>query len=346
MTVEFWRFGGTPVPAGDVGTVAKRLEDLGWDGLVVGEDAGVLSEPYVFLAAAAAATTKLKLGTGVSVPLRDPLQAANAVVTLQTVSHGRFLPSFGRGDGGLAILGRRPITVSGFIRYVERVKAYLAHEQVEVDGFVSSMERLYSADPSVDAARPRIDVSATGPRMIAFGATVADGVTFAVGADVERIRQCVAQAREAREAGGLDPDSVRLSAYVPAAVAVDGDRAAARDTIRGGVLRHARFSAFEGTPLDGVSKDDQATVLRAFEATRDHGISAPKPADFSVATVIDDDFLDRFAVVGPPKECAERFQEIIDLGIQRLVVLTRVPTTDPGEQNAARIAQEVLPLLR
>ncbi len=346
MGVEFWRFGGTPAPAGEVGRIAQWLEGLGWDGLVVGEDAGVIAEPYTYLAAVAAATSRLQIGTGVSVPLRDPLQAASAVATLQTISGGRFLPSFGRGDGGLAILGRRPVTVEGFMQYVERVRAYLEHKPVEVDGFTSSMERLFTTDPSIGAARPRIDVSATGPRMIAFGATVADGVTFAVGADLGRLRECVQQARSARQAAGLDVASLRLSAYIPAAVVVGGDRQAARDVIRGGVLRHARFSAFEGKALEGVAADDQATVLRAFEATRDHSISAPKPADFSVATVIDDEFLERFAVVGSPQECADRFGEIIETGVERLVLLTRVPGVDVQEDNAARIAQEVLPLVR
>ena len=139
---------------------------------------------------------------------------------------------------------------------------------------------------------------------------------------------------------------MRLSAYVPAAVVANGDRQAARNVIRGAVLRHARFSAFEGKALEGVAAKDQATVLRAFEATRDHSISAPKPADFSVASVIDDEFLERFAVVGSAEECAERFRQILETGIERLVVLTRVPGVDMQEENAARIAQEVLPLVR
>jgi 5,10-methylenetetrahydromethanopterin reductase len=345
MPTEFWRFGGTPVPAGDVGRIAQRLEADGWNGMSVGEDAAVIAEPYVFLAAAAMATTRLQLGTGVSVPLRAPIQAASAISTLQALSGGRFIPSFGRGDGGLAILGRRPVTVIEFMEYVSRVQSYLRHEQVEIDEFGSSMQRLYNTDPSIDAVTTQVDVSATGPKMISWAATHVDGITFAVGANVERLTTCVAQARHARRDAGLDPGGLRLSAYIPAAVVVGSDRAAARDVIRGGVLRHARFSAFEGTPLTDVDSSDQATVVRAFEATRDHGLGAPKPADFSVATVIDDEFLERFAVVGEPKECADRFSEIIELGIDRLVLLTRVPVTDPNEENSARLAQEVFPLL-
>jgi 5,10-methylenetetrahydromethanopterin reductase len=89
--VEFWRFGGTPQPATQMGRIARRFEELGWDGMVVGEDHGVLPDPYVTLSLAAATTTRLKLGTGVSVPIRHPFLAANAIATLHAVSGGRTL---------------------------------------------------------------------------------------------------------------------------------------------------------------------------------------------------------------------------------------------------------------
>ena len=222
--MEFWRFGGTPQPAAEVGRIAKRLEDLGWDGLVVGEDAGVIAEPYVYLSAAAACTSRLRLGTGVSVPLRHPIQAASAAAALQAISAGRFRPSYGRGDGGLAILGRPPLNVAQFFDYVRQVKAYLEHDVVQADGFDNSLERLFTTDPSIGAARTPIDISATGPRMIAQAAQFADGVTFAVGADITRLRQCVTWANEACDAAGRDRTSFTLSAYVPVAVAVNGDQ--------------------------------------------------------------------------------------------------------------------------
>jgi 5,10-methylenetetrahydromethanopterin reductase len=346
MTVEFWRFGATPAPAPEIGRLAARFEELGWDGLVVGEDEGVLAESYVVLATAAAATQRLKLGTGVAVPIRDPMLAANAVATLHAVSGGRFLISLGRGDGALAQLGRGPIKVDEFETYLDRVQRYLRRESFDLDGFTASMARIFSVDPGLDLPKPPVDVSATGPRMIKLAARLAEGITFAVGANVERLRECVAAARAARVELGLDPDTFRLGAYIPAAVAPNGDLDVARDIIRGGVLRHARFSVLHGKPLDTAPEEDRATLARAFEATRDHGRHVPKVADFSAKEIIDDEYLDRFAVVGPPEQCAERFQEIIDTGVDRIVVLVRVPGTDPQEENAARLAQEVFPLLR
>ena len=55
-------------------------------------------DPFVSLTAAAIATTKLKVGTGVClVQQRDPIQTAKLVASVDQVSNGRFL--FGVGGG-------------------------------------------------------------------------------------------------------------------------------------------------------------------------------------------------------------------------------------------------------
>jgi 5,10-methylenetetrahydromethanopterin reductase len=86
MTTEFWRMGGTPLPCTDIGRLARDMEEGGWDGLAVGEAHGLLPDPYVALALAASATTRLRVGTAVAVPLRHPLLAAGAMTTVQGVA--------------------------------------------------------------------------------------------------------------------------------------------------------------------------------------------------------------------------------------------------------------------
>jgi 5,10-methylenetetrahydromethanopterin reductase len=136
---------------------------------------------------------------------------------------------------------------------------------------------------------------------------------------------------------------LQIGCHIPAAVATDGvDRAQAREIVREAVLRHTRFSAFDGTVMAGVSDHDRDAVLRSFEVTRVHGRHIPKKADFSLASVLPDEFVDRFAIIGDPQECADRFREVMELGVDRIAVLTRVPTTDREEANAAHLADTVL----
>ncbi len=72
----------TPAPGG--GELAKRYYDV--------------MDPFVTLAAAAAATKRLKLGTGICLVIqRDTIQTAKLVASIDQVSGGRFL--FGIGGG-------------------------------------------------------------------------------------------------------------------------------------------------------------------------------------------------------------------------------------------------------
>src|SRR5207244_13324169 len=95
--------GATPVPCADMGRFAREFEASGWDGLAVGEAHGLLPDPYVVLGVAAAATTTLKVGSAVAVPLRHPLLAASAMASVQAISNGRARFGLGRGDGAVKV---------------------------------------------------------------------------------------------------------------------------------------------------------------------------------------------------------------------------------------------------
>src|ERR671931_1909583 len=129
--------GATPVPATEIGRLARAFEASGWDGLALGEAHGLLPDPYVVLGVAAAATTTLKVGTSVAVPLRHPLLAADAMATVHALAGGRASFSIGRGDGAMKVLRRRAMRVAEFAQYVEHVQSYLRRDAVEVDGVTS-----------------------------------------------------------------------------------------------------------------------------------------------------------------------------------------------------------------
>ncbi len=356
MTVEFWRMGASPVPVSETGRLAREFETAGWDGLAVGEAHGILPDPYAALAAAAACTSRLRLGTAVAVPLRTPFLAASAMATIHAMSGGRARFCLARGDGAMKVLGREPIPVHAFIDYLEQLQGFLRGEEVEVDGVATSLARMPVIDNSYQLPKVPLDVAATGPRMIASAVRLADGVSFAVGADVGRLRHCVDLARAARIEAGLDANTLELGCYVQMAVVVD-DPESARNAIRGLVMTHARFSGYTGQAmLPDVAESDHGQIRQAVAAMdttlRDgHRTIAfaagknPNEVNF-YPDVVDDAFLDRFGILGTPEHCAERLSEIIDLGITRLYIGTRGMGVDPLERNAVLIGKHVLPMLR
>jgi 5,10-methylenetetrahydromethanopterin reductase len=356
MSVEFWRMGATPVPSAEIGRFAQEFEASGWDGLAVGEAHGLLPDPYAVLAGAAAATTTLKVGTAVAVPLRDPLLAASAMATLQGLSRGRAAFSLGRGDGAMKVLQRKPLRVADFELYLGRLQGFLRRGEVELDTVAASMARLDDIDPSLGLSPPHVNIAATGPRTIAVGVRWADGVSFSVGADVERLRHAIAAAHDACREHGRDPASLALGCYVQVAVTDDVD-VSAREAIRGLVVTHARFSGFEARAAADVERSEHGEYRQAVAVMESVYHSArggverteggrPGEIDFYPREAGADELIDRFAIAGPAEYCAERLREIAALGIERVYIGTRAVGVDLDERNADRIGREVLPLVR
>ena len=336
MTVtRFWRMGATPVPATEIGRLARAFEDSGWDGLALGEAHGLLPDPYVLLGVAAQATTTLQLGTSVAVPLRHPLLAAGAMATVHALAGGRSRFVIGRGDGAMKVLQRGPLPVAEFEQYLRALQAFLRRDDVEMNGATSSMSRLDDIDPSLARPKPAVSVAATGPRMIAVAARWADGIDFSVGADVGRLRECIKLAHDACEASGRDPASLALGCYLQVAVS-DGDDEAA-EAIRGLVVTHARFS--------GNFSSRAAAVMETVLTTPRGGVERngrPGELDFYPKDALADEEIMRFGIIGPAGECAERLQEIVDLGLANVYIGTRSVGVDLDEENTLRIGREVL----
>jgi 5,10-methylenetetrahydromethanopterin reductase len=354
---EIWRMGANPVPLVETSEFARRFEGAGWDGFAVAEAAGIIPDPYAVLALAASATTTLRLGTAVAVPLRHPMLAATAMASIQAISGGRTRFGIGRGDSAVKILHEKPMPVAKFERYLERVLGYLRYDDVDLDGHPTSMARLAAVDPSLDVARPQIDVAGTGPRTLDVAVRLADGVVISVGADVERLRNSIRLVEKAAAAAGRDMAEIELGCYVQMAVVVPGDEAG-REAIRGITLTHARFSGFEPRPTrEDVGEAEHREYRQAVETmetvwrssrggiVRREG-ARPGEIDLYPGDAASDELIDRFAIVGSGELCAERLQEIVDLGFKRVMIGTHTAGIDIEERNTDRIAREVLPLVR
>jgi 5,10-methylenetetrahydromethanopterin reductase len=179
--------------------------------------------------------------------------------------------------------------------------------------------------------------------VIAAAARQADSITFAVGADLDRIRWAIETARAAREAAGLDPAAISFGAYVN--VVTHPDRAAALRIGEGGLASFARFSVMHGKvqgPVDDVERRVLERVHGAYDMRRHTFTGTPQAAELTP------EFAERFAVLGPADYCIERLRAIAALGLSKLVVIGPSAGSDMGEAMAAmaRFAGEVMPAVR
>jgi probable F420-dependent oxidoreductase len=134
-------------------------------------------DPFVGLTAAATATERLKLGTGVCLVIqRDPIVTAKEVATLDHVSGGRFL--FGVGAGWnkeeMRDHGTDPSTRWAVMRErVEAMKAIWTQEEAEYHGRFVDFDPTWSWPKPVQKPHPPVLVGGVGDkvldRVVAYG---------------------------------------------------------------------------------------------------------------------------------------------------------------------------------
>jgi 5,10-methylenetetrahydromethanopterin reductase len=236
-------------------------------------------------------------------------------------------------------IGKKEDPVGSFEKYLTRVQSYLRGEAVDRDGFESRLEWL----SEMKVPKVPVEVAATGRRVIAAAARTADRICFAVGADPDHLGAALAHARSAAESAGRDPGSIVYGAFINCVVNVDV--AVARDALRGAVATFARFSAFRGSDPDTLPAPLRRAVLyiREHYDMRDHTRTG-----VAHTAGIADDFVDWFAIAGPPEVAVRRLRALAALGLDFVHVIpgSTGVARDVAIASVARLAQDVLPALR
>ena len=345
---------------------AQEIEAAGWDGMLVVDSQNLSGDPYVSLALAGAATKRIGLGTGVTNSVtRHAAATATAIASVDRISNGRAVLGIGRGDSALAHLGRAPARLAQFERYLRQLQLYLRGESVSFDDIDIPHEvapplsglHLHDAPPAscigwiADGLKGSakgngkvpVEVAASGPKVIALAALHAERVMFTLGADVDRLAWGIALARKTRRDASLDPDGIAFGAYVN--LGCHSDMAAARGLVRGGLTTFARFSVMHGKANGPVSAGD-ARVLEVLRSNYD--MKAHTRGDSRQAGTLTDDFVDRFAIVGPPDRCIERLRSLKALGLDKVAISggTRGASAEDAAVSKQLVAEQVLPGMR
>lgn len=335
--------------------IAREAEAQGWDGISVVDSQNLSGDPFITLAMAATVTEKLKFATAVSNPsTRVAAAAATAIASVDVVSKGRAVFGVGRGDSALAHLGRAPARLSYFETYLDQLQRYLKGDAVAFDEIPLPKEagppmgelELASAPAASRigwlAGRHKVpvEVAATGPKVIEIAARNADRVMFALGADPERIAWGIQTAKAARKAAGLDPDGVRFGAYINAVCHPNIETA--RDLAKGGLTTFARFAVMHGKvsgPVSPAMEKAMHTLRAAYDMNKH------TDGDSAQAATLTPEFIDAYAIVGPPELCLKKFEALSKLGLDKIAASggLAMHKTPEGQDARALMAAEVLP---
>lgn len=317
--------------AGDFVALAVQAEAAGFDQLWVSHDLLLRSAP-VLLAAAAVATRRIGLGTGILNPYSaHPVELVMHAATLQELSAGRALLGIAAGAAEfLSLAGieqRHPLAATRAALLACR--ALLDGDSpagIEGAGSWADGTRLLA----VPTERVPLYLGAMSPKMLALAGELADGA-LALLYPPEHFPVAGEIVAAGAAAAGRDPGEIDLPACIW--VSVDEDAAAARGAL-------ADKLAFYGTAFApyllervGLSPEDFRPAATALAA-----------GDRAAARALVTAPMLRLGVAGTPDEVVDRCRGLLEAGATHL---SFGPPLGPDPRRAvALLGEVVLPALR
>ncbi len=325
--------------------LARRVEDMGFNVLVTPDTQNLSSDPYGQLSLAAAATSTLKLGTGVTNPVtRVAAVTASAIATLQAESGGRAICGIGRGDSAAAHIGRRQANTKELRECITAIQAYVRGEVVDLDGYPSRMRWI---DPEVIPPVP-VDVACTGPKTIRMAADVADRVSFAVGSAASQVKWALDTLHARLAETGRRRDSIQVGAYINLVCDPDEKRALTLARTIAGLVAH--FAGMKHAPVDHLPPELKPLAIKL---KTEYDMQRHAQNQGSHLDLVDEEFVDWFTIAGPPGKCRERLSALIELGLDHVYILGGSDVDHPhGERITASVnqaehfARDVMPYVK
>ncbi|HKW90658.1 MAG TPA: LLM class flavin-dependent oxidoreductase [Methylomirabilota bacterium] len=220
-------------------TMAERAEAAGFDSVWIGDSitARPRHEPLTLMAAIAARTRRVRLGTGVLLPaLRNPVVLAHLIATVDRVAEGRVILGVGIAADTPAI--RQEFAACGvpwerrvgrFLETIEICRALWRRDGVTYHGKHFTLEGATVEPKPHRPGGPPIWIGGSGPTALREAARFE--AWFPTGPSVEFFAEQFPKVQAAACAAGRAPDAVAGAAYVT--LALDPSKAAAEQRLAG-----------------------------------------------------------------------------------------------------------------
>jgi probable F420-dependent oxidoreductase len=175
-----------------------------------------MADPFVSLMAAAAATKRIKLGTGIAlIPQHDPITLAKTVATLDYLSGGRVVLGVGAGwnqdeceNHGVPYSRRW----KALRERCEAMKVIWREEEASYAGEFANFESIISNPKPTQAGGPPILIGGARPKTLDRVARYADG-WIPIDVLIDDLPAMMRSLREKFDAAGRDPADLTISVF-------------------------------------------------------------------------------------------------------------------------------------
>ncbi|MBO3749909.1 LLM class flavin-dependent oxidoreductase [Streptosporangiaceae bacterium NEAU-GS5] len=333
--------------------LAARAEDLGFRSFWVYDTPMLHGDPFAALALCAKATSRIKLGVGVTSPaLRSAPAAANHFAGLNALAPGRVICGIGTGNTARRTLGMLPTTMAEMESFTAALQALCAGQASRYQEGERTREiEFLHVGPYVDTAHPiEFVVAAFGLKAAAIAGRRGAGVISFGLLDPGAWAALDKERESAARAAGRP---VEVNSYVMTSMHIlepgeDRHGDAARDAMGHIALSLLTFAADNPAFAESLL-DEEKQALRLLLARRGTtatapdrhkvlyrnylGRIAPDERDLVVPSLID-----KLALVGTRDELATRIARLEQAGVDELVIQ---PVVDPAAEMTEFAALEI-----
>ena len=269
--------------------LVRLAEALGFDSAWVGEHHGS-SDGYLpsllpMLAAFAAATERIRLGTGVMLtPFHDPLRLAEDTAVVDQLSDGRLIIGLGGGwrEEEFRMFGvARGERAQRTTETIEILRRAWTGRRFSFQGRSFRFERVRVTPPAAQPTGPPIFLGGYADTAVRRAGRLADGY-ITDDAGVEDVRRSLAIAEQGARDAARDPRTLALAVLRNAFVALGGDPwADIREGVRHQVGADAAWDAGHDTPeqdsLEPIVSDEGDLRRRTAAGTPEEVTRALRP---------------------------------------------------------------------
>jgi probable F420-dependent oxidoreductase len=323
----------TTPPSSRVVDLAKKAEMFGFSHVWTFDSHILWQEPYVIFSQILAETRNVIVGPMVTNPAtRDWTVTASTYATLNEMYGNRTVCGIGRGDSAVRVTNGKPTTLATLRESVNVIRELGCGRAVDYNG--SSIRFPWASKSELE-----VWVAAYGPKALALTGEVADGFILQL-ADLSIAEWTIKAVRDAAEAAGRDPKSVKICVAAPAYVG--DDIPYMRDQTRwfGGMVgnhvadiveRYGENSAVPKALTDYIKN-------RQGYDYNEHGRTGN-----SHTTFVPDEIIDRFCILGNADEHIRRLKELKEMGVDQFAVYLQ---HDGKEETLEAYGEKIIPAIQ
>lgn len=297
----------TNPPASRTVHLAKLAEQYGFSTAWTFDSHLLWQEPYVIYSKILAETHRIKVGPFVTNPAtRDWTVTASIFATLNEMYGNRTICGIGRGDSAVRVTNGKPVTMSELRESIHVIRELANSRSVEYKG--SELRFPWSTGSELE-----VWVAAYGPMALKLTGEVGDGFILQL-ADVDIAAWMIKTVRDAAEAAGRDPMSIKFCVAAP--MYIGDDWAHMRDQTRwfGGMVGNHVADIVAKYGAHGTVPDALTDYIRGREGYdyNTHGKADNDHVDF-----VPDEIVERFCVLGSADQHIQKLKQLAELGVDQ-----------------------------